>query len=124
MGETLPLIGRDELRQKLERGEPFVLVDALAPMAYAHSHLPGAVNLPPEWVDERAPRRIPDHDTEVVVYCSSATCESSVEVGVRLLELGYRNVRHYREGKRDWIEAQLPVEGRATRRVAGTRPRV
>ena len=116
MGETLPLIGRDELRQKLEQGEPFVLVDALAPMAYAHSHLPRAVNLPPEWVDERAPRRIPDYDTEVVVYCSSATCESSIEVGERLLELGYRNVRHYREGKRDWIEAQLPVEGRATRR--------
>jgi rhodanese-related sulfurtransferase len=123
MGETLPLISRDELREKIERGEPFALVDALAPMAYAHSHLPGAVNLPPEWVDERAPRQIPDRGSEVVVYCSSATCESSVEVGERLLELGYRNVRHYREGKRDWIEAQLPVEGRATRSRARTRPR-
>jgi rhodanese-related sulfurtransferase len=116
MGTALPAIGREELRQKLERGDPFVLVDALAPMAYAHSHLPGAINLPPEWVDERAPRQIPDRDVEVVVYCASPTCESSVEVGERLLELGYHHVRHYEGGKRDWVEARLPVEGRATRR--------
>ena len=116
MGQALPSIAREELREKLERGEHLVLVDALAPMAYAHSHLPGAINLPPEWVDERAPRQIPDRDVEVVVYCSSSTCDSSVEVGERLVELGYRNVRHYKEGKRDWVEAQLPVEGRAQAR--------
>jgi rhodanese-related sulfurtransferase len=84
-------------------------VDALAPMSFAHSHLPGAINLPPEWVDERGPSRIPDRNAEIVVYCSSSTCESSAQVGERLLELGYRNVRHYVEGKRDWVEAGLPL---------------
>ena len=113
MGHALPSIAREELRQKLERGEQFVLVDALAPMAYAHSHLPGAINLPPEWVDERAPRQIPDRNAEIVVYCAGSACESSAEVGQRLHELGYRNVLHYEEGKRDWVEARLPVEGRA-----------
>ena len=38
-------ITADELLAKIERGDDFVLVDALAPMVYAHSHLPGAVNL-------------------------------------------------------------------------------
>ncbi len=103
-------ISRETLRQRLEQGGQFVLVDALAPMSYARSHLPGAINLTPDWVDERAPRQIPDWETEIVVYCSDAECESSVIVGERLLELGYRNVRHYAEGKKDWIAAGLPLD--------------
>jgi rhodanese-related sulfurtransferase len=106
---------REELWQRIESGDEFVLVDALAPMSFAHSHLPGAINLPPEWVDERGSRRIPELDTEVVVYCATSTCDSSVLVGNRLVELGYRNVSHYAGGKRDWIEAGLPVEGGVTR---------
>jgi rhodanese-related sulfurtransferase len=111
MAASLPEISRDQLWQKLEQGDEFVLIDALAPMSFAHSHLPRAINLPPEWVDERGPRRIPDLDTEIVVYCASATCDSSVEVGQRLVELGYRNVEHYVGGKKDWVEAGLPLEG-------------
>jgi rhodanese-related sulfurtransferase len=103
-------ITRDELWQRIEGGDEFVLVDALAPMSFAHSHLPGAINLPPEWVDERGPGRIPDLDTEVVVYCATSTCDSSVIVGNRLVELGYRNVSHYAGGKRDWLEGGLPFE--------------
>jgi rhodanese-related sulfurtransferase len=104
-------IDRESLREKLERGDRFVLVDALAPISYAASHLPGAVNIPPERVAELAPARIPDPELEVVVYCSSETCDSSVVVAERLLALGYRNVRHYAGGKSDWTEAGLPLEG-------------
>jgi rhodanese-related sulfurtransferase len=107
----LPQVSRDDLRRRIESGVEFVLVDALAPMAYARSHLPGAINLVPEWVDERAPRRIPDRDTEVVVYCSGADCDTSAAVGDRLVDLGYRNVLHYPGGKSDWIAAGLPLEG-------------
>ena len=107
----LPHISRDELRAKVENGEDFVLVDALAPMSYARSHLPGAINLPLEWVDERAPRRVPDLDTEIVVYCIDVKCTSSVFVGERLRSLGYTNVRHYADGKDDWVAAGLPLEG-------------
>ena len=109
----IPQIGRDELRAKIENDDEFVLVDALAPMSYARSHLPGAINLPLEWVDERAPRRIPELDTEVVVYCIDTACTSSVLVAERLRGLGYTNVRHYLEGKADWTAAGLPLEGGA-----------
>jgi rhodanese-related sulfurtransferase len=108
---SLVHIGRECLRQKIERGDDFVLVDALSPISYAMSHLPGAINMTPEWMDDRARRRIPDRDTEVVVYCADADCDSSATVANRLIELGYRNVRHYAEGKRDWTEAGLPLEG-------------
>lgn len=113
MSVTVAQISRDELRQLIERGAPHVLVDALAPMSYAHSHLPGALNLIPERVDDEARRRIPDLDADVIVYCANESCESSVEVAERLVALGYRHVRHYAGGKQDWREAGLPLEGRA-----------
>jgi rhodanese-related sulfurtransferase len=104
-------VSRQQLCELIERGGDIVLVDALSPVSFAASHLPGAVNIPPTVVDERAPRRIPDQDAEIVVYCQNPNCESSVEVAQRLLELGYRNVRHYPGGKNDWKDAGLPLEG-------------
>lgn len=112
MAIVLGHVSRERLWRMIQNGDEFVLVDALSPMSYARSHLPGAISLPPEWVAEWAPRRIPDRDTEVVVYCSSATCDSSVDVAKRLLSLGYSNVGHYVEGKEDWVNAGLPLEGR------------
>jgi rhodanese-related sulfurtransferase len=104
-------ISRESLRKKIETGDDFVLVDALSPLSFAMSHLPGAINLTPGWVDERARRRIPGLDTEIVVYCLGSDCDSSLKVANRLRELGYRNIRHYAEGMRDWTEAGLPLEG-------------
>ena len=40
-------IGREELQAKIDRGDPFILLEVLAPQYYRHSHLPGALNLPP-----------------------------------------------------------------------------
>lgn len=107
-------ITREELRAKMDRGEDFVLVDALGPEHYESSHLPGAINLPYEYVDE-AERVLPDKGAEIVVYCMSTDCSASGEEARELEEMGYANVSHYAEGKQDWIKAGLPVEGRRAR---------
>ena len=65
---------------------------------------------PIQWTGEPS-GRIPDRGTEVIVYCSDVACDSSVIVAKRLIELGYRNVSHYAEGKNDWVAAGLPLEG-------------
>ena len=108
---TLPTVTAEEVRRKLERGDEFVLVDALAPMVYAHSHLPGAINLPSSNVDpDRVARRIPDPGTEIVVYCSSVDCDDSHVTAGKLMQLGYTNVKHYAGGKDEWRELGLPLE--------------
>jgi len=107
----LPDITADELRQKLDRGDDLVLIDALAPMVYAHSHLPGAINMPPNAVDTiRCAKRMPDLGAEVVVYCANSECDDSVVTAERLQELGYTNVRHYAGGKDEWKRLGLPLE--------------
>jgi rhodanese-related sulfurtransferase len=107
---ALPAISGDELRRMIESGERFVIVDALPPMSFAHSHLPGAINLPPERVDASAAKRIPDRDAEIVVYCANPDCESSADAANRLRALGYPNVSHYAGGKDEWREAGWPLE--------------
>jgi rhodanese-related sulfurtransferase len=106
----LGTIEREELRRRVEAGDRIVLVDALAPMSFARGRLPGAINVQPGFVDERARHRLPDRDAEIVVYCANPECTSSVEVAERLVELGYRRVRHYPGGKDDWRAAGLPLE--------------
>jgi len=104
-------ITREELKGKMDRGDEFVLVDALSAKHYESSHLPGAINLPYEFVDE-AEEVLPDKNAEIVVYCMNLDCEASTEEARELEGMGYQNVRHYAEGKQGWIRAGLPVEGK------------
>ena len=101
-------ISREELKAKMDRGESFVLLDALSAKHYQSSHLPGAVNLPYEFVDE-AERLLPNKDAEIVVYCMNVDCEASAEEARELTEMGYRNVRSMSGGFRAWKAAGLPM---------------
>jgi rhodanese-related sulfurtransferase len=106
---TVGVIERDELHARITGDDELVIVDALPPMSYAHSHLPGAINLPPERVDARTTRQL-SKDAEIVVYCSGPECESSTETADRLVALGFRNVLHYPGGKNEWRRYELPLE--------------
>jgi rhodanese-related sulfurtransferase len=110
-----PNITRDELKAKMDRGDDFVLVEALSRKHYQSSHLPGAINLPYEFIDE-AEKVLPDKQAQIVVYCMNPDCVASAQEARELEEMGYERVLHYAAGKQDWIKAGLPVEGR---RAAG-----
>lgn len=66
-------ITRDELQQKIDRKDDFVLVETLPATAYHHAHLPGAINLPPDRVTSDAMKVIPNKSVDIVVYCASPT---------------------------------------------------
>jgi rhodanese-related sulfurtransferase len=57
-----------QLKAKMDRGDPFMLLEVLAPKYYRHSHLPGALNLPPGKVAEMAPGLLLDKKAEIVLY--------------------------------------------------------
>jgi len=66
-------ISRDDLREKIDRGDKFSLVETLPNVAYQHAHLPGAINMPPDRVTELASSLLPDKRADIVVYCASPT---------------------------------------------------
>lgn len=104
-------ITREALTQQLESGAPPILVEALPAKYYRHAHLPGAINIPHDEVDTLAPQLLPAKDAAIVVYCANAACPNSTIAAERLARLGYTNVSAYEAGKKDWIDAGLPVEG-------------
>jgi rhodanese-related sulfurtransferase len=66
-------ISRNELNEKIERGDSLMLLETLPAMAYQHAHLPGAINMPPDQVKQLAAKLLPDKHAEIVVYCASPT---------------------------------------------------
>jgi rhodanese-related sulfurtransferase len=66
-------ISRDELKQQIDRHDPFKLVETLPEYMYRERHLPGAVNLPPNQLKELAAKLLPDKSADIVVYCGGGT---------------------------------------------------
>ena len=110
MADTITLT---ELREKLDAGDELTLVEALGPMYFDDAHLPGAINIPHDRIDELAPELLPDKAGQVVVYCANGPCQNSGIAARRLEQLGYTNVRDYHEGKAEWVESGLPTESSA-----------
>jgi rhodanese-related sulfurtransferase len=108
-----PKLTLDQLRQRIDANPNIVLVEALPEQYYRHSHLPGAINIPHDAVDALAPALLPNKDAAIVVYCASGPCQNSGIAANHLLELGYTHVADYHEGKAEWVEAGLPIEGSA-----------
>lgn len=105
-----PRITLHELQSRLEANAELVLVEAMPERYYKKHHLPGAINIPDDQVEELAPDLLPDGNAEIVVYCIDGPCRRSARAAKRLEALGYANVADYAEGKREWIRADLPMD--------------
>ncbi len=103
-------ITRQELKAELDQGKQVTIAEALPEQYYRKAHIPGALLMPHDQVDELAPSLLPDKSANIVVYCANLPCENSGIAAGRLAALGYTNVRDYADGKQDWIDAGLPTE--------------
>ena len=66
---TVPAISRDELRQKIERGDDFYLFEVLGEPYYRRHHLPGARLMLPAEVQQTVTTAEVPKDAEIVLYC-------------------------------------------------------
>jgi rhodanese-related sulfurtransferase len=103
-------ISTEDLKAKLDRREPFTVVETLAPEGFREAHIPGALNIPPEQIKALAPQLLPSKDAEIITYCTSMHWHASEYAARELAAMGYTNVAHYPEGKLGWMEAGLPLE--------------
>jgi rhodanese-related sulfurtransferase len=104
-----PPIDRFELLEMLAWGS-VTLLDAQAPGWYERERIPGALRALPEDLDALESALPDGRESEITVYCWDLTCGSSTVIARMLIERGYRHVRCYCAGKRDWKAAGLPVE--------------
>jgi rhodanese-related sulfurtransferase len=61
-------ISREDLKQKIDRGDEFVLLEVLSEASYGRAHLPRAIRFQDM---DLMPDLLPDKTTEVVAYCSN-----------------------------------------------------
>ena len=61
-------ISREDLKEKIESSDEFVLLEVLSEASYKRDHLPGAIRFQDM---NLIPDLLPDKNTEVVAYCSN-----------------------------------------------------
>jgi len=103
--EPLP---REELMDRARAGLVTVL-DVRPPEEYAAGHLPGAVNLPLDRLEQHL-SQLP-RGQQIVAYCRGPYCVLAYEAVARLRARGFR-ARRLEDGYPEWRGQGLPVEGR------------
>lgn len=97
----------DDVNQKLDRGEKFLLIDVREESEFARDHLPGAIHLGKGIIERDIEERVPDLASPMVLYCGGGY--RSALAADTLQKMGYRNVYSMDGGIRGWREKGLPL---------------
>lgn len=98
-----------DVKTKLDRREPFHLVDVREESEWAKGHLPQALHLGKGVVERDIEERIPDTNAEIVLYCGGGY--RSALAAENLQRMGYTNVISMAGGFKGWRDAGLPLDG-------------
>lgn len=98
----------DDVKQKLDRGEKFHLVDVREESEWASSHLPRAEYLGKGIIERDIETKIPDTSADIVLYCGGGF--RSALAAENLQKMGYTNVSSMDGGFRAWKEKNFPIE--------------
>src|SRR4051812_28255912 len=98
----------NDVKQKLEAGERFHLIDVREESEWARGHLPRAEYLGRGIIERDIEQRIPNTGDEIVLYCGGGF--RSALAAENLQKMGYTNVASMDGGFRGWSEKGLPVE--------------
>ena len=118
----VPRISREDLKTKLESGEPAsrpLLLDVRLKYPYEHStmKLPGATRMAPDAVDTaKLPR-----DREIIAYDSDPDELVSSRVAAQLIKAGFR-ASALKGGIPEWLAANFPIETKDAPKAAAPEP--
>jgi rhodanese-related sulfurtransferase len=107
LGDEVEAIGRDELIERLGRGD-VVLVDVRPSEEFAAGHIESARSIPLDELERRLDE-LPA-DREIVAYCRGPFCAYAHEA-VRRLQVAGRKARRLEEGWPEWRLAGRPAKG-------------
>ena len=97
----------DEVKERLDRGDKFLLVDVREESEFAKDHLPGAIHLGKGVIERDIEGRVPDLNTPMVLYCGGGF--RSAMAADNLQKMGYTNVISMDGGVRGWREKNFPM---------------
>ena len=97
----------EEVKQKMDAGENFELIDVREQDEWASSHIAGASYLGKGVIERDVEEEYPNTDQELVLYCGGGY--RSALAADNLQKMGYQNVKSLEGGFRAWTEAGFPI---------------
>ncbi len=92
-------ITQEEAKRMMALDDGHVIVDVRRADEFAEGHIPGAILIPNESIENSPPELLQDRDQIILVYCRSG--RRSKEAAKKLADLGYSNVYEF-GGIIDW----------------------
>ena len=87
------MITPQQAKQIMDSREDIVILDVRTQEEYGEKHIPGAVLLPLDDVEQKAHVVLPEKDQTILVYCRSG--RRSKLAAEALVKLGYTNIREF-----------------------------
>jgi rhodanese-related sulfurtransferase len=96
-----------DVKQRMDAGEKFILIDVREDNEWARGHIAGAVHMGKGVIERDVEERCPDASTKLILYCGGGF--RSALVAENLQKMGYTNVESMDGGWRGWLAAGLPT---------------
>lgn len=103
-------VSAEELREKMNNQEDFVLLDVQSLEGYLGKHIPNSISIPQTELTEKY-KKLP-RDKEIIVTSAGEkidTCNLCTQAAKTLISLGFTNVKDFKEGVTGWENRGYPV---------------
>ena len=97
-------VSMDEITTIMQENTNYIILDARTIEEYNEGHIPNAICIPNETIDETVTKQLPNKDQLILIYCRSGN--RSKQAALKLQQLGYTNLVEF-GGIIDW---EGPIE--------------
>lgn len=104
----------DELKKIMASGKPYTLVDARPAIRFPAGHIPTAISIFGNDLEQHVDKLPSDMNQLVIFYCGGPTCPFTGISIKKAMELGYTNVKGYQDGLPDWKSKKQIVHSSPT----------
>lgn len=92
-------VSMNDIVQIMEENENYIILDVRTQAEYNQGHIPNAICIPNETIDENVVNKLPDKNQLILIYCRSGN--RSKQAAEKLKKLGYTNLIEF-GGIIDW----------------------
>ena len=92
-------VSMDEITTIMQENTNYIILDVRTTEEYDEGHIPNAICIPNETIDETVTTKLPNKDQLILIYCRSGN--RSKQAALKLQQLGYTNLVEF-GGIIDW----------------------
>ncbi len=83
-------VSMNDIVKIMEENKDYVIVDVRTPDEYAEGHIPNAINIQNETINETVYNKLKDKNQLILIYCRSGS--RSRQAAYKMQKLGYTNI--------------------------------